>query len=145
MYPRHRLDIGFRDVVVGLAARPHWPAIPSAGRPTCCGRPALTDQGLVCLSVRSAWDLVLEALDWPPGSEVIVSAITHPDMITIIRAHGLVAVPVDVDLNTLAPAVADLERARIAADPGGAGGAPASAAGSTWDRSPTSPLATACC
>ena len=41
-----------------------------------------------------------------------MSAITHPDMITIIRAHGLVAVPVDVDLTTLAPAVADLERAR---------------------------------
>ena len=59
----------------------------------------------MCLSVRSAWDLLLHVLAWPAGSEVIVSAITHPDMITILRAHGLVPVPVDVDLDTLAPSV----------------------------------------
>lgn len=111
MYPRHRLDIGFRDFVVGLGATT-LARDPERRSAEVLRAAALTDQGLVCLSVRSAWDLVLEALDWPPGSEVIVSAITHPDMITIISAHGLVAVPVDVDLETLAPSVADLERAR---------------------------------
>ena len=55
----------------------------------------------MCLSVRSGWDLLLHVLAWPAGSEVIVSAITHPDMIRILRAHGLVPVPVDVDLDTL--------------------------------------------
>jgi len=111
VFPRHRLDIGIRDLAFGLRATalardsgPHAAAALAAA--------GLTDQGLVTLSVRSAWDLVLAALAWAKGSEVIVSAITHPDMITIIRAHGLVAVPVDVDLNTLAPAVADLEQAR---------------------------------
>ena len=50
-------------------------------------------------------------LAWPAGSEVIVSAITHPDMVTIAQGHGLRAVPVDLDLATLAPRVEDLERA----------------------------------
>jgi dTDP-4-amino-4,6-dideoxygalactose transaminase len=72
----------------------------------------MADRGLVCLSVRSGWDLSLQVLAWPAGGEVIVSAITHPDMITIIRDHGLVPVPVDVDLDTLVPSVADLELAR---------------------------------
>ena len=51
-------------------------------------------------------------LDWPPGSEVLVSAITHPGMVAILQAHGLRAVPVDLDLDTLAPSVAALEAAR---------------------------------
>jgi dTDP-4-amino-4,6-dideoxygalactose transaminase len=56
---------------------------------------------------------------------VIVSAITHPDMITIIRAHGLVAMPVDVDLTTLAPAGRRPRTGPYGADPRGARGAPA--------------------
>jgi len=111
VFPRHRLDIGVCDLAFGLRATVlarnpdrHAAAVLEAA--------GLTDRGVVALSVRSAWDLALAALAWPAGSEVIMSAITHPDMITIIRAHGLVAVPADVDLTTLAPTVADLERAR---------------------------------
>jgi dTDP-4-amino-4,6-dideoxygalactose transaminase len=65
----------------------------------------------VCFSVRSAFDLVLQALALPPGSEVLMSAITHPDMARIVERHGLVAVPVDLDLETLAPRSELLERA----------------------------------
>ena len=46
---------------------------------------------------------MLEALALPAGSEVLVSAVTHPDMIRILEAHELVAVPVDLDTATLAP------------------------------------------
>ncbi len=58
---------------------------------------------MVCLSVRSGFDLLLDALSLPIGSEVLVSAVTHPDMVRIIEQHGLRAVPVDLDIATLAP------------------------------------------
>jgi dTDP-4-amino-4,6-dideoxygalactose transaminase len=67
--------------------------------------------GLVCLSVRSGFDLLLEALALAPGDEVACSAITHPDMVRILEAHGLQPLPVDVDPETLAPRVDALERA----------------------------------
>jgi perosamine synthetase len=66
--------------------------------------------GLACLSVRSAFDLTLEALAFEPGDEVAVSAITHPDMVRVLEAHGLRALPVDVDPDTLTPRADLLER-----------------------------------
>jgi perosamine synthetase len=66
--------------------------------------------GLACLSVRSAFDLVLEALSFEPGDEVAVSAITHPDMVRVLEAHGLRPLPVDVDLDTLTPRADLIER-----------------------------------
>ena len=41
-----------------------------------------------------------------------MSAITHPGMVAILQAHGLRPVPIDLDLDTLAPPVAALEAAR---------------------------------
>ncbi len=61
------------------------------------------DNTLACLSVRTGFDLFLAALDLPRGSEVLVSAITIPDMVRIIEHHGLVAVPVDLDPQRMAP------------------------------------------
>jgi dTDP-4-amino-4,6-dideoxygalactose transaminase len=61
------------------------------------------DDAVVCLSVRSGFDLLLEALALPPGSEVLLSAVTIADMTRIVRAHGLVPVPVDIDPQTLEP------------------------------------------
>ena len=53
---------------------------------------------------------MLEALALPAGGEVLVSAVTHPDMIRILEAHGLVAVPVDLDTATLAPRLEPAEQ-----------------------------------
>ena len=64
---------------------------------------ASRNEQLVCLSVRSGFDLLLQALALPAGSEILVSAVTHPDMVNIIERHDLRAVPVDLDLATLAP------------------------------------------
>jgi perosamine synthetase len=58
---------------------------------------------LVCFSVRSGWDLWLGAQGFRAGDEALVSAVTHPDMVRIIRRHGLRAVPVDIDPEMLAP------------------------------------------
>lgn len=69
----------------------------------------MTDVGL-CL-YRTGFDLLLQSLRLPKGSEVLCSAITIPDMLYVIRSHGLVPVPVDLDPKTLA---VDMEQLRLA-------------------------------
>jgi perosamine synthetase len=111
VFPRHRLDISAADLWFGARATLGRPDA-DQGEAALLRSAGLEGHGLVCLSVRSAWDLVLTELDWPPGSDVLVSAITHPGMVAILQAHGLRAVPVDVDPDTLAPSVTALEAAR---------------------------------
>jgi len=57
---------------------------------------------IASLSVRSGLDALLHVLAFPRGSEIIVSAITIPHVVDILLEHGLVLVPVDIDLSTLA-------------------------------------------
>ena len=66
--------------------------------------------GIVCLSVRSAFELLLETLQLAPGDEIVFTAITHPDMVRIAEARGLVPIPLDLDPATLAPDAETLER-----------------------------------
>lgn len=54
-----------------------------------------------CLSVRSGFDLLLASVDWPPGSEVLLSAVTIPHMAALVRHHGYVPLAVDVDPATM--------------------------------------------
>ena len=102
LYARHRLDLSTKDIFFGVLA--------------CCqpwrrdllelevlGLCSIEGDGLVCYSVRSGWDLWLGVLGLRAGDEVLVSAVTHPDMVRIIHGHGLRAVPVDIDPRTLAP------------------------------------------
>lgn len=56
---------------------------------------------LTCLSVRTAFDLVLTCLNFPPGSEILVTDINIPDMFNIIVAHNLTPVPLPINKNTL--------------------------------------------
>jgi perosamine synthetase len=99
MYARHRLDIGLRDLVPAAAARRR-------------GQPGTAPAGAMgCLSVRSGFHLLLQALDLPRGSEVVFSAVTHPDLPRLAEEHGLVGVPVDLDPETLAPRPTLLESA----------------------------------
>ena len=60
---------------------------------------------LPCLSVRTALDLYLRVMDFPRGSEVIVSAINIPDIVRILHHHGLRVVSLDVSLDSLAPKI----------------------------------------
>ena len=66
---------------------------------------------LVCLSVRSGLDLFLTVMDYPEGTEILVTAVTIRNMVNIIEHHGLVAVPVDVDMETLSVKKESLRRA----------------------------------
>src|SRR4051794_25910830 len=69
------------------------------------------NSAFACLSVRSGFDLWLAALALPAGSEVLVSAITIRDMVRVIEAHGLVAVPVDLNPEDLSIDVESMRRA----------------------------------
>jgi dTDP-4-amino-4,6-dideoxygalactose transaminase len=108
MIPRKRLDIGWRDLLFGMnqclardrRAEAHTACRESTGDP---------DDALFFLSLRSGFDAYLQAARFPRGSHILVSAITIPDMLEIIRSHGLVPVPVDLDPLTLAPDPESLE------------------------------------
>jgi perosamine synthetase len=109
LQPRHRLDIRLRHFSYALLAA-GWARNPErlSARVEAGWSPG--GQGLPCRSVRSGFHLLLESLALPEGSEVLVSAVTHPDMVRILEAHGLVAVPVDLDVATLAPRLELAER-----------------------------------
>ena len=110
MIPRGRLDVGWLDLMSAAIAcltprrrgaierrvEARWPGGSCA---------------LVCLSVRSGLDLLLTAMSYPKGSEILVSAITIRDMVRIVEHHGLVPVPVDLDMQTLAVRPESLRRA----------------------------------
>ena len=112
MVPRHKIDISVADLLFALAA------CLTARSPERYERDALRalgideSQGLLCLSVRSGLELLLDALTLPAGSEIVVSAVTHPDMTRILERRGVVPVPVDLDTRTLAPRLELLERRR---------------------------------
>ncbi len=107
MWVRKRLDIGWRDLAFALA-NCLWPRSREVIAESVERMWDGSDHAIACLSVRSGFDLWLEAIALPPGSEVLVSAITIPDMVRIIEEHGLVPVPVDVDPDHLA-----IERAAL--------------------------------
>src|SRR5437764_3224007 len=106
--PRLVLDVSVRDLLFALRAclRPR-PGSEARVLDAWNGR----DECLVCLSVRSGLDLLLQALELETGDEVALSAVTHPDIARIVEAHGLRALPVDLDLDTLAPRPDLLEHA----------------------------------
>jgi len=93
MIARKRLDIGWGDLALGLSA---CLGVGRARENAFCD-----SESLVCLSIRSGFDLLLHTLALPVGSEVLIS-LTIPAMPRILAEHGLVAVPLDVDPSTLA-------------------------------------------
>lgn len=100
LHPRHHIDIGPAHLTHGLAAC-LLPPREAAIRDTVEALADPARETLATLSVRSAFDLLLTSLALPPGDEVLLSALTIPDMARLVRAHGLVPVPVDVDPASL--------------------------------------------
>jgi perosamine synthetase len=110
MIPRKRLDLGWMDVLHGIVSC-LGPADPEKAERRL--RQALPEGEacLPCLSVRSGFDALLQVLDFPAGSEVLVSAVTIRDMTRILQAHGLVPVPIDLDVQRLSVRPESMERA----------------------------------
>lgn len=109
MIPRGTPDISWTDLGAGLlgSCLPGSPALQHRVET----RWSASHDSLACLSVRTGFDLVLQALALPPGSEILISAITIRDMCHIIEHHGLVAVPIDIDPDTLTVDPQELEGA----------------------------------
>lgn len=110
MWPRKRLDIGWSDLA-RAAVECGWPRDQRALASDLERRWSAKDDALACLSVRSGFDLLLAALELPAGSEVLMSSVTIHDMARIVEAHGLTPVPVDLDIQQMAPLTESLARA----------------------------------
>lgn len=101
IYPRLKLDISFKDLFTALGFLTY---LPPPSPPAMLQKFAQGDKQVkITLSVRTAFDLLLQALQLPPGSEVLMTAINIPDMVEIVKQNGLVPVPVDLDLATMGP------------------------------------------
>ena len=110
MIPRKRLDIGWADLLFAMrACITLRDAERAKARLEASWSPGF--ESVVCLSVRSGFDALLAVLDWPPGSEVLVSAATIRDMPRLLKEHELIPVPIDVDFATLSVDATDIATA----------------------------------
>lgn len=105
MWVRKRLDIDWLDLAFA-AHQALWPRAATASEERL--RVSFGEDAMACLSVRSAWDLLLQSLALPAGSEVLMSAITVPDIAAIAREHRLRVTPVDLNPETAAPSLSSL-------------------------------------
>ncbi|WGQ09588.1 aminotransferase class I/II-fold pyridoxal phosphate-dependent enzyme [Pedobacter gandavensis] len=97
MIPRGKLDLSFSDTFAGIG---YCLAGYFRKNKTAADFPKKEDH-MVTLSVRTGVDLILTALNYPPGTEILVSDINIPDMFQIIRAHQLIPIPLSVKKDTL--------------------------------------------
>ncbi len=113
MWVRTQLKIDWGDLLAGLAA-----SFTATGRPNEVRQAEAYFSGsgdtIAAYSVRSGFDLLLQALDLKPGDEVIFSALNVRGMVKIVKDAGLVPVPVDLDLAHMGPSV---ERLRAVITP----------------------------
>ncbi len=109
MWARKRIDIGWGGIGYGLL-RCLLPGNSAEHERRISSQLPRPEEAVVCFSVRSGFDLLLAALNFPKGSEILLSAMTLGHMADIVREHGLVAVPVDLDPDTMAPDMHALER-----------------------------------
>lgn len=111
MIPRGVLDIDWRTVLNAAARR--YPADGTEDVVLSIRSLWETSQSvIVCQSVRSGFDLLLESQEWPRGSQILMSAATILQMAQVVAEHGYVPIPIDVDRETLSPDLDQL-RARI--------------------------------
>lgn len=96
MWIRLRLDVGWTDLLAGALGCLSPRSRTSAEVEALAVRGEV-EHPLITRSVRSAFDLLLRALELPAGPEVLLSALTVPNTVRIVEAHDLVPVPVDVD------------------------------------------------
>jgi FAD/FMN-containing dehydrogenase/dTDP-4-amino-4,6-dideoxygalactose transaminase len=110
MYPRKQLDISWSD----LACAAFYCAVPRSIRAKEAELESMFAPAYPVLSaftVRTGFDLCLGALAFPAGSEILMTALTIPEMVNIAKHHGLVPIPLDIEGGTMAPDVATIESA----------------------------------
>jgi perosamine synthetase len=104
VYPRIDLDITIKDLSLSLVSSFTWSdrAKVIAQVQSYWHTPK---EILVTLCVRTSFDLLLQALCLPAGSEVMMSAVNIGHMEEIVKKHNLIPVPIDIDLETLTPSL----------------------------------------
>lgn len=110
MWGGAQLKIGWSDLAAGALAC----AVPGGAakhRQTLETYWSESGDCLTAYSVRSGFDLLLQALKLEQGDEVIFSALNVKGMINIARREGYTPVPVDLDVAHMAPSVERLKRA----------------------------------
>lgn len=110
MWARTQLKIGWRDLVSG-AIGCLWPGERERLAEEVEAYFDASGEWLAAYSVRSGFDLLLQALDLKAGDEVVFAALNVRGMVKAARAQGLVTVPVDLDLATMRPLPDRLEQA----------------------------------
>ena len=110
MYPRKQLDIRWWDLacaafhcVFRRSIRAKEAEVEGMFAP---GYPVLS-----AFTVRTGFDLLLGALEFPAGSEILMTALTIPEMVNIAKHHGMVPIPLDIESGTLAPEISTIESA----------------------------------
>jgi len=101
MWIRKRIDISYSDLLFGMGK---CIAPPNSGKTIEAINAQWGGQSTFsCLSIRTGFDLLLKTLNYQEGGEVLISALTIPDMVEIIEGHGLVAVSLEIDERTALP------------------------------------------
>lgn len=104
-----KLQIGWTDLLAGA-----WACAAPGRREDLVARAESywpEEETLLCFSVRSGFDLLLQALELEPGDEVLFTAININGMINIVKREGYQAVPLDFDAATLTPTAETLRQA----------------------------------
>jgi len=110
MWARTQLKIGWGDLLTGGAAC-ILPRDQAALRDKVEGYFGGGLNVLAAYSVRTGFDLLLQALDLKEGDEVLFSALNIKGMVTLARRTGATPVPVDLDVAHMAPSIERLEAA----------------------------------
>ncbi|PZV12528.1 MAG: cell wall biogenesis protein [Pseudanabaena sp.] len=104
VYPRIELDISVKDLSLSLISSFAW-----SDRSKIIAQIQsywhTSKEVLITLCVRTSFDLLLQALSLPSGSEIMMSAVNIGHMEEIVKKHNLIPVPIDIDLETLAPSL----------------------------------------
>lgn len=110
MWVRTQLKIGWSDLVAALAASFNPP---DRAQQRTRAEAYFSGDGdtIAAYSVRSGFDMLIQALGLKPGDEVIFSALNVKGMVRIVKDAGLVPVPVDLDLAHMGPRLERLEAA----------------------------------
>jgi dTDP-4-amino-4,6-dideoxygalactose transaminase len=110
IYPRIELDITIKDLSISLISCFAWFERSNiiAQIQSYWHTPK---EVLVTLCVRTSFDLLLQALCLPAGSEIMMSAVNIAHIEEIVKKHNCIAVPIDIDLETLVPSLDSLKAA----------------------------------
>ncbi|NJR17091.1 MAG: DegT/DnrJ/EryC1/StrS aminotransferase family protein [Calothrix sp. CSU_2_0] len=109
IYPRLQLDISYYDLISSLLSFRHSIDIKKSIS-IIQSFFSVDKEVIVTFSVRTAFDLLLQSLQLPIDSEVLMSAITIKNMIEIIKSHRLIPVPIDISLQLCEPSLEQLEK-----------------------------------